>query len=672
MVDTLQKTQSTKLSQILIQLGKMFKHSLSIIILVALLQVSSEAQTVSTLVNLNQGTMGDGITVAKNGDIYYSSGFGTSINKVFKITPEGAFSVFKENISNPVGIISDSLLNLYVPTYQGNSIRKIDSTGVVTTIASGLNGPAGVVLNKKGELFISEFGANGSTGNAIKRINTDGSIETFVTNNSFANLIGITIDEDENLYASNWTNGKVFKITPDKEVTLLAQLGTNINQISYSNGYLLLPTPTSNKIFRVNIETGEIKLLAGTGKSGNKNGISLFAEFSRPNGIAPSVTGDTLYVNDGGIVKMITGLNLPDIALGGEFKNKKLSLEVAAVKEYDSLQVVIDGSIMETFYSTSPEDSSFEVSLEVDETKEVNVYVFGFTNTEVTVSSRLEVILLNFENPIEGYKTDFDNRPISDFLSVGFSIQRSLDNLRDYQAHSIHDYRENFEYIFMLRHPIVVNQDSSILAYSDIAIVEPGQEDSAFGTPEFKDYVVVEGNKGEGWIPLADGYDSRRDSSWLATWPGNGSSIELFRSHFINLRESFSANDTILVRFRLYSDEQNVGYGWIIGDIEIQSNLLTSTQEELGEKNTFKLDQNFPNPFNPSTVINYSLFTSSRIKLTVFDISGREVAVLVDETQNSGSYSKTFDATGLSSGVYFYQLKTESGFNQTNKMLLIK
>lgn len=651
----------------------MYKHfSLSIVVLF-FLQISLGAQTVSTLVNLNQGTMGDGITVAHTGDIFYSSGFGFTHNKIFKITPAGEVSVYKDNISNPVGIISDSLLNLYVNTYQGNEVRKVDTNGVVTTIASNLNGPAGITINKKGELFVSEFGAGGGgNGKSIIRINTDGSVETFVTSNLFKGLIGLTIDENENLYTTNWSQGEVFKITPEKEVILLAKIGTNINQISYSNGYLLLPSPTSDRIYRADILTGEVKLLAGTGKSGNRNGVSVFAEFSRPNGITPSVTGDTLYFNDGGIVKMITGVNLPSIELIGEFKNKKLNLDVIVEKEYDSLQVIMDGIIKETFYNTAVGELNFEVNVQVDETKEANVYVFGFNGSEVTASSKLEVTLLSFENPLHGYRTDFDERPLTDFLSVGFSIQRSLDNFRDYRAHSVHDYREQLDYMFTLKLPILINSDSSFFTYSDIAIVEPGEENSVFGTSEFKDYVVVEGNKGDGWVPLADGYDARRDSSWLATWPENGSSPELFRTHSINLKDTFSVNDTILVRFRMYSDEENVGYGWVIGDLEIQGNLITSVDEEVIAPNTFKLHQNYPNPFNPSTVISFSLSRSSKVALTVFDISGKEIAVLINETKNAGNHSKTFDASNLSSGVYFYQLKTESGFTQTHKMLLIK
>ncbi len=87
----------------------------------------------------------------------------------------------------------------------------------------------------------------------------------------------------------------------------------------------------------------------------------------------------------------------------------------------------------------------------------------------------------------------------------------------------------------------------------------------------------------------------------------------------------------------------------------------------------FKLAQNFPNPFNPSTTINYQLSASSHVTLKVFDVLGREVATLVDEFKTAGTYNSTFSTlrSSFSSGVYFYQLKA-GGFVQTKKFILTK
>lgn len=85
----------------------------------------------------------------------------------------------------------------------------------------------------------------------------------------------------------------------------------------------------------------------------------------------------------------------------------------------------------------------------------------------------------------------------------------------------------------------------------------------------------------------------------------------------------------------------------------------------------YELSQNYPNPFNPSTTIKYSIADQSVVKLTVFNSIGQEVARLVNEIQEPGSYSVTFDASALSSGVYFYKISA-GNFVSTRKMLLIK
>jgi N-acetylneuraminic acid mutarotase len=85
----------------------------------------------------------------------------------------------------------------------------------------------------------------------------------------------------------------------------------------------------------------------------------------------------------------------------------------------------------------------------------------------------------------------------------------------------------------------------------------------------------------------------------------------------------------------------------------------------------FVLGQNYPNPFNPSTTIKYELPTSSDVRLTVFDMLGREVAVLVNEKKAPGSYEVKFDAAGIPSGVYLCRL-TAGSFVQTRKMIVVK
>ena len=102
-------------------------------------------------------------------------------------------------------------------------------------------------------------------------------------------------------------------------------------------------------------------------------------------------------------------------------------------------------------------------------------------------------------------------------------------------------------------------------------------------------------------------------------------------------------------------------YAQDITDIEEMSNPISN----------FYLEQNFPNPFNPSTTISWQLAEGSDATLKVYDILGREIATLVNEYKSAGKYETEFNATNLPSGVYFYQLKAGE-FISAKKMILLK
>jgi len=101
------------------------------------------------------------------------------------------------------------------------------------------------------------------------------------------------------------------------------------------------------------------------------------------------------------------------------------------------------------------------------------------------------------------------------------------------------------------------------------------------------------------------------------------------------------------------------------------SNISVETGSVLSSPKEYTLSQNYPNPFNPGTAISYQLSENSFVTLKVFDMAGNEVAVLINEMQNIGTYNIPFDASKLSSGVYFYQLRAGE-FVSRKKMILMK
>ena len=85
----------------------------------------------------------------------------------------------------------------------------------------------------------------------------------------------------------------------------------------------------------------------------------------------------------------------------------------------------------------------------------------------------------------------------------------------------------------------------------------------------------------------------------------------------------------------------------------------------------FKLEQNYPNPFNPTTTIKFSVAQKGNVQLDVYKVNGRKTAELLNGEKEPGNYEIIFDASKLSSGVYFYVLRS-AGFFQSKKMIIMK
>ena len=93
---------------------------------------------------------------------------------------------------------------------------------------------------------------------------------------------------------------------------------------------------------------------------------------------------------------------------------------------------------------------------------------------------------------------------------------------------------------------------------------------------------------------------------------------------------------------------------------------------EIGVPVKFDMSQNYPNPFNPVTKINFDLPVDSKITMVVYDVTGKEIAKIVNnEFRKAGYHTVQFNGSGFSSGVYFYSIKTDKNV-MTKKMLLVK
>lgn len=179
-------------------------------------------------------------------------------------------------------------------------------------------------------------------------------------------------------------------------------------------------------------------------------------------------------------------------------------------------------------------------------------------------------------------------------------------------------------------------------------------------------------NNGGSWIPLGNGVPANRIIKLLSIGD------TLFASATSALTRWYRSTDGLQWTFveqmpLVYSQifHANRLYTARIDGLWYKQLKPVSVEQTYSTLQNFTLEQNYPNPFNPSTVIAYNLPASSHVTLSLFDVLGREVQNLVNETQAAGNYKVEFTPEGLAGGVYFYRIAAGQ-FVKTMKLLLLR
>ncbi len=189
-----------------------------------------------------------------------------------------------------------------------------------------------------------------------------------------------------------------------------------------------------------------------------------------------------------------------------------------------------------------------------------------------------------------------------------------------------------------------------------------------------------------GWYQLKSvGFDSLEVFTWL--WSQSRSTLYATGEWGTNVSTNGWAQfnipldytnattpDTAYIYVMLVSERDSVHIGsyFLVDDIAYAGTATgVAEQPQSAKPAVFALDQNYPNPFNPTTTIKYELPKTSMVKLSVFDLLGREVATLVNERKDAGAYQVRFDGSALPSGIYFYRI-VAGDFVQTRRLALVK
>lgn len=301
-------------------------------------------------------------------------------------------------------------------------------------------------------------------------------------------------------------------------------------------------------------------------------------------------------------------------------------------------------------------------------------------NTRILpVESKFSFKVEKMYAPIAGYINNFDNTT-ADFILTDFDVF-TADGFENGALHSPHPYpspeedNEEFNFSTILKYPIILNENAS-MTFDEIVLVEPGDEDTFFGDFGFWDYVIAEGSKdkGETWLPLTDGYDSREYTTWESSYNDSISGInsttkgspEWFINREIDMLENgnFSVGDTVIIRFRLYSDPYAHGWGWAIDNLRVQSPVSVS-QPVLSPGNILV----YPNPFSKSfRVLTEPEKPVEELQFDVFNMYGQKIQSVLLHYVDAPVTTEIEIGNGMS-GIYFLVVK-ENGRQVFTKKII--
>ncbi len=280
---------------------------------------------------------------------------------------------------------------------------------------------------------------------------------------------------------------------------------------------------------------------------------------------------------------------------------------------------------------------------------------------------------------VDYYFTPFSHGD-GDFLLDGFSVIRPA-GFENPALHSRHPYEspevpdETIEYQAILKYPIAIDESGLFISFREIVLVEPGEPLFPFGTEDFYDYVVVEASKdgGKTWNPLADGYDSSDNPAWFDAYNLNFNEMnstyvgtpDLFVKRTISVPNTgvISEGDTIVIRFRLFSDPYANGWGWAIDDLFIKG-LASSVATEYVTAVSI-----YPNPGDGRFTIDLAEEPGMQgCNIIISDYSGR----IVKQYAGLRERINYFDISAFPAGIYLIILEEPGGRRHSYRYLMTK
>ena len=338
-----------------------------------------------------------------------------------------------------------------------------------------------------------------------------------------------------------------------------------------------------------------------------------------------------------------------------------ISTNINIKSSYDSLVIKANNLQRDVFQNVDKSDSTNFV-FEVDDKGDYTIQAFGYKDGLEHPSNEYDIILNPTLQPRTEYSTTFSDLVGDEFGLDRFRIGiqggfegRQLHTEHPYESGVAGGYDNGYSVHAQLNIPIIITDYTPSIRFKEIVLVEPGEPGTSYGDWNFWDYVIVEASRdGVYWRRLIDGYDSDADPAWRTAYNiGEFGSPDLIRDRQINFSPHFNVGDTVKVRFRMFSDDLTVSWGWMVDDLYIQKDLPVVQGIEFTE-----LDKNisiYPNPTSGEFSIDFNDTWEGDVDCKITDIFGRSIYSNILDNKSSNS-SHRIDITESNNGVYIIQL----------------
>ena len=259
---------------------------IKLIILLTLTLLTSHGTEAKNKLSLAYLTF-DGLHVTADGQRFAADGIdGTN---VYRISDSGVVTVYASGLAGPVDITSDSAGNLYVTNFNSAMVTKIEPTGVTSDFAATNEGPSGITSDADDNIYVTHYGPVAGGGLTILKMTPAGEVYTYAEGGLLNTMVGLTIDDESNLYAANFNTGEVIKVSPEG---FQSQIALIPSAYGYAIGHLEF---ANNRVFATGLIDQKIYVIK---RNGTLKVRDVVTEGEYPNGLAfDPVRSEVIFTN---------------------------------------------------------------------------------------------------------------------------------------------------------------------------------------------------------------------------------------------------------------------------------------------------------------------------------------------------------------------------------------